>query len=307
MDPITDWIIRLGWILVAWLFALGGVVGSFLNVVVYRLPAGKSIVHPGSSCPACGHPIRWYHNLPVLSWLLLRGRCYDCQAKISARYPLVEFVTAALFAAMFLADAKPRMAALAADGNTSLTSGRDIMVRYAGDLWLLCTLWCAALIEFDGVRPPRRIFWTALVVGLLATVFFPLSRISSQAVEPAAIHMQPLETALAVGAVGLIAGLGVGYLVEVALIRRIGSGATSSNNAGSAALTLACVGTFLGWGAAVAVGIAATGAFSITRKMTNPKSALGRFGFSGWALMFTLAWILAAHWLSVKMPLMPDR
>ena len=73
MDPIADWMLRLGWILPAWLFALGGIVGSFLNVVVYRLPAGRSIVHPGSQCPACGHPIRWYHNLPILSWLLLGG------------------------------------------------------------------------------------------------------------------------------------------------------------------------------------------------------------------------------------------
>src|SRR5262245_6059694 len=106
MDPITDWTFRLGWILPVWLFAVGSMVGSFLNVVVYRLPAGKSIVHPGSHCPACGHSIRWYHNVPIVSWLLLGGRCYDCRAKISPRYPLVELATGVLFVALFYLDVR---------------------------------------------------------------------------------------------------------------------------------------------------------------------------------------------------------
>jgi hypothetical protein len=120
MDPITDWTLRLGWILPAWLFALGATIGSFLNVVVYRLPAGKSIVHPGSLCPACGHPIRWYHNLPIASWFVLRGHCYDCRAKISPRYPMVELVTAVMFLGLFLADARPRL--LAPAGGASVLS-----------------------------------------------------------------------------------------------------------------------------------------------------------------------------------------
>jgi leader peptidase (prepilin peptidase)/N-methyltransferase len=79
---------------------LGLVVGSFLNVVAYRVPLGKSVVRPGSACPACGHPIRARDNLPVLSWLLLRGHCRDCNAGISLRYPLVEAGTAAVFAGL---------------------------------------------------------------------------------------------------------------------------------------------------------------------------------------------------------------
>src|SRR5580658_10217006 len=97
MDNISQWILRLGWLLDAWLFAVGAAVGSFLNVVVYRLPAGKSLVYPGSSCPVCGHPIRWYHNIPLVSWLLLRGRCHDCGTGISSRYPLVELTGGLLF------------------------------------------------------------------------------------------------------------------------------------------------------------------------------------------------------------------
>jgi leader peptidase (prepilin peptidase)/N-methyltransferase len=75
---------------------LGLAVGSFLNVVARRVPAGESIVSPGSHCPACGRSIRWWNNLPVLSWLLLRGRCRDCGEAISFRYPLVELLGGAV-------------------------------------------------------------------------------------------------------------------------------------------------------------------------------------------------------------------
>ena len=81
---------------------LGAVVGSFLNVVIHRLPRGESLVRPGSRCPACGHPIRPWHNVPVLGWLVLRGRCRDCGQRIPVRYPLLEVATAALFAGVAL-------------------------------------------------------------------------------------------------------------------------------------------------------------------------------------------------------------
>lgn len=76
---------------------LGLLVGSFLNVVIHRVPAGLSLVSPGSACPACGHAVRPYDNVPVLSWLALRGRCRDCDAPIAVRYPLVELATGVLF------------------------------------------------------------------------------------------------------------------------------------------------------------------------------------------------------------------
>ncbi|GAC1441838.1 MAG: A24 family peptidase [Solirubrobacteraceae bacterium] len=81
---------------------MGAVVGSFLNVVAYRLPRGESLVRPGSRCPACGAPIKPYDNVPVLGWLLLRGRCRACREPISARYPLVEAVTGLLCAGVVL-------------------------------------------------------------------------------------------------------------------------------------------------------------------------------------------------------------
>ncbi|GAA4380323.1 prepilin peptidase [Nocardioides caricicola] len=76
---------------------LGLLIGSFLNVVIHRVPAGLSLVSPGSACPACAHPVRAFDNVPVLSWLVLRGRCRDCAAPIAARYPLVELATGLLF------------------------------------------------------------------------------------------------------------------------------------------------------------------------------------------------------------------
>ncbi len=79
---------------------IGAVVGSFLNVVIYRVPRRESIARPRSHCPACGHSIRWYDNIPVLSWLILRGRCRDCGSRISVRYPVVELLTALLTGAI---------------------------------------------------------------------------------------------------------------------------------------------------------------------------------------------------------------
>jgi leader peptidase (prepilin peptidase)/N-methyltransferase len=80
---------------------VGGCIGSFLNVLIYRLPAGRSLVRPGSRCPACGGDIAWYDNIPVLAWFWLGGRCRACKARISIQYPLIEAVSALLFGGWF--------------------------------------------------------------------------------------------------------------------------------------------------------------------------------------------------------------
>lgn len=85
---------------VATAFVLGLLVGSFLNVVIHRVPRGESIVRPSSRCPACKKPIRPWNNIPVVSYLALRGHCRSCGARIPARYPLIEFLTACVFAAV---------------------------------------------------------------------------------------------------------------------------------------------------------------------------------------------------------------
>ena len=78
-------------------FVVGAMVGSFLNVCVYRLPAGLSVVRPGSRCPKCENPIAWHDNIPILSWLVLGAKCRNCGTAISWQYPLVEAITATLF------------------------------------------------------------------------------------------------------------------------------------------------------------------------------------------------------------------
>lgn len=97
MTPTDQALTTLTLVLAA---VLGLIIGSFLNVVVWRVPRGESIVRPPSACPACGHPIRPWDNVPVVSWLALRARCRDCGEPISARYPLVEAGTAVLFGAV---------------------------------------------------------------------------------------------------------------------------------------------------------------------------------------------------------------
>jgi leader peptidase (prepilin peptidase)/N-methyltransferase len=89
------------WFLPAVVFVLGACIGSFLNVVIYRVPAGKSVVRPGSAC-ACGKPIAWYDNIPILSWLILGGKARCCGRRFSARYPFVELLTGLLFLACWL-------------------------------------------------------------------------------------------------------------------------------------------------------------------------------------------------------------
>lgn len=90
-------------LVVAYAALLGAVVGSFLNVCVHRWPRDESVVSPRSRCPRCDNPIAWYDNIPILSWLLLRGRCRHCGLRISVRYPLVELAVALVWAGSVLA------------------------------------------------------------------------------------------------------------------------------------------------------------------------------------------------------------
>jgi leader peptidase (prepilin peptidase) / N-methyltransferase len=308
MDSITDWTLRLGWILPAWLFALGATIGSFLNVVVYRLPAGKSIVHPGSHCPACGHPIRWYHNLPIASWFVLGGRCSDCRAKISPRYPLVEMVTALLFLGLFLTGARPRLMALAdPTAAAPVYSGWEVLVRYAVDLWLICTLLAAALIEYDGARAPRRIFGIAILVGLSAAATFPSSRLVAAAANAASLHLSPREQAFAVAAAGMLVGWAIGMVLEITVLNRLNRVEHGGGSNNVSALPSACVGTLLGWAAAIVVGLAAAVALIAMTKVARPqKFGTARWGFSAFAFLGALAWIFAARWLRLPVPLTPD-
>lgn len=84
------------------IFIFGTMIGSFLNVVIYRIPKGESIAFPASKCQSCQTTLKWWHNIPLFSWLFLRGKCYFCKEKISAQYPLIEFLTGTIFVLLYL-------------------------------------------------------------------------------------------------------------------------------------------------------------------------------------------------------------
>jgi leader peptidase (prepilin peptidase)/N-methyltransferase len=133
---------------------LGLAIGSFLNVVVYRVPAGMSVVSPPSACPKCGRPIRGFDNVPVLSWLVLRGRCRDCSDSISARYPAVELGTALLFVVVvwrFLAGA-----------STPAAAAIPGLVAF---IYLAAVSVVLALIDLDVRRLPNTIVLPSYGVG----------------------------------------------------------------------------------------------------------------------------------------------
>jgi leader peptidase (prepilin peptidase)/N-methyltransferase len=137
-------------VLLAGLFGL--LIGSFLNVVVWRLPRGESLSHPASHCPTCGHPIRAYDNIPVFSWVLLRGSCRDCGARISPRYPLVELATGAAFAA------------------TAAWVGWSIVLPFA--LWFVAASIAMILIDVEHHRLPNSLTlstYAVVVTGLAIT------------------------------------------------------------------------------------------------------------------------------------------
>ena len=145
---------------------LGSAIGSFLNVVIYRVPAGISVVHPPSACPSCAARVRPYDNIPIVSWFVLRGRCRDCAAPFSARYALVELFTALAFAGI----AAWQLPALLAAPTPAAT--------IAGALIALTLLYFAAIsialaaIDFDTHRLPNVIVlpsYAVLAVLLGAT------------------------------------------------------------------------------------------------------------------------------------------
>ena len=129
------------------LFAIGTVFGSFLNVCIYRVPRSKSIVFPGSHCTSCGHPIPFYDNIPIVSYLLLKGRCRFCKSKISVKYPIVELLTGGVFLATFV------------------RFGWSIELISACVLFSLLII--VAFIDFDTETVPDKITIPGIAIGLV--------------------------------------------------------------------------------------------------------------------------------------------
>jgi leader peptidase (prepilin peptidase) / N-methyltransferase len=129
---------------------IGAIIGSFLNVVAHRVPRGESLVSPGSHCPGCGAEVKPYDNIPVVSWLLLRGRCRNCGMRISPRYPLIELTTAIVFAAV--------VAVRGFDNDLVL------------ELPFVAALIALAAIDFDHKLLPNKIVYPLAAYGVIATL-----------------------------------------------------------------------------------------------------------------------------------------
>ena len=188
----------------------GLLIGSFLNVVIWRLPRGESLVRPGSACPSCGTPVRPYDNVPVLSWLLLRGRCRDCGEGISARYPLVEALTAVLLALVVLKEG----------------ADRDVWLGLAFVLVLVPVVF----IDIDHRIIPNTIMLVALLAGVVILVLTRSGDLAEHAIAAAGAGGFLLLAALArpggmgmgdvklAGVMGLYLGRAVVPALFVALI-----------------------------------------------------------------------------------------
>ena len=197
---------------------VGLLVGSFLNVVVWRLPRGESLVRPRSRCPSCGTAIRPRDNIPVVSWLLLRGRCRDCGAKIAPRYPLVELATGILYALVVVA--------------------KDDPLDIALGLLLVTVLVPITLIDLELRLIPNAITLPGAVAALVAGVVLDVGYVPEQLIAGAAAGGFFLLAAIAyprgmgmgdvklAGMIGLYLGRAVAPAIFAALILGVVVGAS---------------------------------------------------------------------------------
>jgi leader peptidase (prepilin peptidase)/N-methyltransferase len=255
--------------------ALGMIIGSFLNVVAWRVPRGESIVAPPSACPGCSHPIRARDNVPVLSWLLLRGRCRDCRVPISPHYPVIELLTGAAFVVIALWGAPTLVRAAGLDASTPSPQPAALVgaaIQLCAFLYLAALTVVLSDIDISIRRLPNAIVLPAYVVGAASLALAAL--------------LQSEPERLAVAAIGMV-GSFVFYAIP-ALIYPAGMGFGDVKLAGVLGIFLG----YLGW-AQLIVGVAAAfvvGALAGIAIMLVRRSGRGTpIPFGPW--MFAGAWI----------------
>lgn len=133
------------------IFSFGVAIGSFLNVVIYRIPLEQNIAFPPSHCPSCKNPLKWWHNIPIFSWIFLRGKCAFCQTNISARYPIVEIITGLLFLVLYY---------------------KIGLTWYLPFVFLsFASLFALSMIDFDYMAVPDSVNVAALVFAIINPAF----------------------------------------------------------------------------------------------------------------------------------------
>ena len=188
---LPAWLLRFDpqtFFFVVWWTVVGATIGSFCNVVVWRLPRGMSLSRRGSHCPHCEHAIRSYDNIPILSYLLLRGRCRDCGVEISSRYPIVEAIYAGVFLLLALVEVAGKLANIppasipAAAGPSTAHIWSTLVVHSI----LMSILLCALLIERDENRVPSKLFKTLLIMVIAVPTCVLAMYLATNAFSPAA-------------------------------------------------------------------------------------------------------------------------
>ena len=187
------------------LFAIGACVGSFLNVVIYRLPRDMSIVRPGSRCCSCSRPIAWYDNIPIASWFILGGKCRHCGGQFSIKYALLELLTALLFVGLYWAYFELGVREFMPE----FTDGGWAV--YLGHVVLICVLLASSLIDRSHWIIPLSVSYTAVVTGLILSAIWPYllpnELVASGDLWQIVPYSTPKTAAMAVGAaIGLLAG-----------------------------------------------------------------------------------------------------
>lgn len=231
MSVMWPMIIILG----MFVFAVGAVVGSFLNVCIYRIPWQKSVIWPGSRCPGCMKEIAGRDNLPIVGWLALRGECRTCGMHISSRYPLIEALVGFLFLGAYVTDVF-----VAAPANAMLRTPQFELAMTGYHCILLALLVVATFIDYDLMIIPDEVTVTGMVLGVGLGAAFPWIRIDPS---NAVTHLG----GFGVGILGMLAGAGITQFIRVffsALFRREAMGF------GDVTL-MAMIGAFLGWQAAL--------------------------------------------------------
>ena len=166
MEPAFNYLQIVGAIFAA---LLGLAFGSFLNVVISRLPQGESIATPRSHCRNCDHTLAWWENIPLLSWLILKGRCHQCQAGISARYPLIELAIATLWTIWAVYEFKDAHTISRIFSNPSLiTPALIVFAAHAIFFWLLVAL---AVLDAQHFWLPDRLTIPGIIIGLAFSMF----------------------------------------------------------------------------------------------------------------------------------------
>jgi leader peptidase (prepilin peptidase)/N-methyltransferase len=192
-------------IFILFVFALGACVGSFLNVVVWRVPRGESIVSPPSRCPRCNTKLAWFDNVPVLGWIMLRGKCRYCSQPISIKYPIVEAIVGGLFVLYYVAMFIYQEGPCVYDPNRLMTMVDDWPI-YSLYMLMISALLAASLIDAEHFIIPAEIPW------LIAAVALAVHGLTDRPFQPGSLTLEA-----PIGA--MTAGAGVGLLISIVLLR----------------------------------------------------------------------------------------